>query len=96
MEIVLHKKGRGLGFSVAGGYNNRHIEEDDGIFITKIIEGGVAEEEGTLAVNDRILEVNGKSMVKIAHEKAVDILKGTGKDVKIKIEKGSVQLPEVR
>ena len=30
---------------------------DDGIFITKIIPGGPAEEEGTLSVGDRILQV---------------------------------------
>ena len=30
---------------------------DDGIFITKIISGGPAEEEGTLSVGDRILQV---------------------------------------
>ena len=90
VEVTLHKKGGGLGFSIAGGYDNMHIDGDDGIFITKIIEGGVAEEEGTLSVGDRILEVNGKSMVKISHETAVGILKSTGKDVKIKVEKGSI------
>ena len=30
---------------------------DDGIFITRIIPGGTADENGTLAVGDRILEV---------------------------------------
>ena len=48
-----------------------------------------------MAVNDRILEVNNKSMVNISHETAVTILKGTGKDVKIKVEKGSIPPPEV-
>ena len=95
VEVTLHKKGRGLGFSIAGGHNNRHVDGDDGIFITKIIEGGVADENGTLAVNDRILSVNGKSMVGISHENAVGILKGTGNNVKIKVEKGSVPPTEV-
>ena len=31
---------------------------DDGIFVTKIISGGAAEEQGELATGDRILEVN--------------------------------------
>ena len=30
---------------------------DDGIFVTKIIPDGPAEEEGTLSVGDRILQV---------------------------------------
>lgn len=48
----------GLGFSIAGGQGNQHVLGDDGIFITKIIPGGPAEEEGTLSVGDRILQVH--------------------------------------
>ena len=48
----------GLGFSIAGGSDNQHVLGDDGIFITKLIPGGAAEEEGTLAVGDRILQVH--------------------------------------
>ena len=47
----------GLGFSIAGGRGNQHVLGDDGIFITKIIPDGPAEEEGTLSVGDRILQV---------------------------------------
>ena len=47
----------GLGFSIAGGHGNQHVLGDDGIFITKIIPHGPAEEEGTLSVGDRILQV---------------------------------------
>ena len=31
---------------------------DDGIFITKVIPGGPAEEDATLAVGDRIVQVH--------------------------------------
>lgn len=48
----------GLGFSIAGGTGNQHIEGDNGVFITKIIEGGVAESEGSLQVNDKLLKVS--------------------------------------
>lgn len=48
----------GLGFSIAGGIGNEHVKDDDGIFVTKIISGGAAEEEGTLSVGDRILQVS--------------------------------------
>lgn len=47
----------GLGFSIAGGIGNEHVKDDDGIFVTKIINGGAAEEEGTLSVGDRIMQV---------------------------------------
>lgn len=47
----------GLGFSIAGGLGNQHLKGDDGIFVTKIIPQGAAEEEGTLSVGDRLLHV---------------------------------------
>ena len=52
--IVIHT---GLGFSIAGGIGNEHVKDDNGIFVTKIISGGAAEEEGTLSVGDRIMQV---------------------------------------
>ena len=50
----------GLGFSIAGGIGNEHVKDDNGIFVTKIIPGGAAEEEGSLSVGDRILQVPGQ------------------------------------
>ena len=57
LDITLVKNDRGLGFSIAGGRGNAHVVGDDGIFVTKIIPGGVAEMQGDLATGDRILEV---------------------------------------
>ena len=48
----------GLGFSIAGGEGNQHIPGDNGIFVTKIIDGGAAEVDGRLAVGDRLLMVS--------------------------------------
>ena len=48
----------GLGFSIAGGVGNQHIIDDNGIYVTKIIPGGAAEEDGNLEVGDRILTVS--------------------------------------
>ena len=48
----------GLGFSIAGGIGNQHIPGDNGIFVTKIIEGGAAEQDGRLAAFDRLLAVS--------------------------------------
>lgn len=57
----------GLGFSIAGGMGNQHLKGDDGIFVTKIIPQGAAEEEGTLSVGDRILQVHGASGGTLMH-----------------------------
>ena len=45
------------GFDISGGCDNQHVLGDNGIFITKIIPRGPAEDCGLLNVGDRILEV---------------------------------------
>ena len=57
MLHVILTSSPGLGFSIAGGCGNQHVLGDDGIFVTKIIPGGPAEEDGTLDVGDRIIKV---------------------------------------
>ena len=53
-----HSPCSGLGFSIAGGVDNQHIPGDSGIFVTKITEGGAAEVDSRLGVDDRILAVS--------------------------------------
>ena len=69
---------------------NQHVLDDNGIFVTKITKGGVADQHGQIEVGDRVLEVNGQNMVEIDHEDAVAILKATGQEVTLKIEKNSL------
>ncbi|KAG7237386.1 hypothetical protein INR49_032431 [Caranx melampygus] len=58
-EITLERGNSGLGFSIAGGTDNPHIGDDPGIFITKIIPGGAAAEDGRLSKAVEALKVAG-------------------------------------
>lgn len=58
LTIELHKGNTGLGFTIAGGTDNEHIDNDHGIFVTKIIPGGAAHQDGRLQVGDKIIMVN--------------------------------------
>jgi hypothetical protein len=53
----LCKGNKGLGFSIAGGSGNQHIPGDNGIYITKIMDGGAAQVDGRLAVGDKLILV---------------------------------------
>ena len=57
VEIELCKGNKGLGFSIAGGSGNQHIPGDNGIYITKIMDGGAAQVDGRLAVGDKLILV---------------------------------------
>lgn len=57
MEIELLKGTKGLGFSIAGGIGNQHIPGDNGIYVTKIMDGGAAQVDGRLQVGDKLVAV---------------------------------------
>ncbi|XP_064409099.1 disks large homolog 4 [Latimeria chalumnae] len=82
-EITLERGNSGLGFSIAGGTDNPHIGDDPSIFITKIIPGGAAAQDGRLRVNDSILFVNDVDVREVTHSIAVEALKEAGSIVRL-------------
>ncbi|XP_034378661.1 partitioning defective 6 homolog alpha isoform X2 [Arvicanthis niloticus] len=64
-RVRLHKHGsdRPLGFYIRDGMSVRvaphGLEQVPGIFISRLVRGGLAESTGLLAVSDEVLEVNG-------------------------------------
>ncbi|KAM8974888.1 disks large homolog 2 isoform 2-T2 [Pelodytes ibericus] len=86
-EITLERGNSGLGFSIAGGIDNPHIGDDPGIFITKIIPGGAAAEDGRLRVNDCILRVNEVDVSEVSHSRAVESLKEAGSIVRLYVRR---------
>ncbi|XP_067330116.1 disks large homolog 1-like isoform X11 [Channa argus] len=86
-EITLERGNSGLGFSIAGGTDNPHIGEDPSIFITKVIPGGAAAQDGRLRVNDVILRVNEVDVRDVTHSRAVEALKEAGSLVRLYIRR---------
>nr|XP_019954114.1 PREDICTED: disks large homolog 1 isoform X2 [Paralichthys olivaceus] len=86
-EITLERGNSGLGFSIAGGTDNPHIGEDPSIFITKIIPGGAAAQNGRLRVNDCIVRVNEADVREVTHSGAVEALKDAGGLVRLCIRR---------
>ncbi|XP_046731956.1 discs large homolog 1-like protein isoform X14 [Silurus meridionalis] len=86
-EITLERANSGLGFSIAGGTDNPHIGEDPSIFITKVIPGGAAAQDGRLRVNDVLLRVNEVDVRDVTHSKAVEALKEAGSLVRLYVRR---------
>lgn len=63
VRLVKHGTERPLGFYIRDGASFRitphGVEKVPGIFISRLVPGGLAESTGLLAVNDEVLEVNG-------------------------------------
>jgi len=91
LEIDLVKGDKGLGFSIAGGIGNQHIPGDNGIYVTKVMEGGAAHVDGRLSIGDKLLNVKTKTFNKnlenVSHEDAVATLKAIVERVLLTVQK---------
>lgn len=74
-RVVLEKGPQGLGFNIVGG------EDSEGIFVSFVLPGGVADVSGSLKKGDQILEVNEQDMSAATHEHAAQKLKAPGSTV---------------
>ncbi|XP_060582937.1 syntaxin-binding protein 4-like [Ruditapes philippinarum] len=65
---------KGLGIKICGGCS-LDGEELNGVFIKRVLPGGLAEAQGGLKRGDQILEVNGDSLEGVTNDRAVSILR---------------------
>ncbi|GAV05255.1 hypothetical protein RvY_15416-2 [Ramazzottius varieornatus] len=78
-----------LGLSIAGGRGSATTffgDDDESIFVSKVAEGGPAEKAG-LAVGDKVLAVNGISVLEVEHYTAVELLKNAGVIIVLLVER---------
>ncbi|EDV92644.1 GH18723 [Drosophila grimshawi] len=73
--LIRDQIGQGLGFSIAGGKGSPPFKDDcDGIFISRITDGGLAHRDGKIMVGDRVMAINGNDMTQAHHDAAVACL----------------------
>ncbi|XP_073723160.1 syntaxin-binding protein 4 [Misgurnus anguillicaudatus] len=65
---------KGLGVKIIGGYREQSGEEF-GIFIKRVLPGGVAAQDGRLKAGDLILDVNNINLGGVTTDRAVEILR---------------------
>lgn len=100
IEVELIKGSKGLGFTIAGGIGNQHIPGDNGIYVTKVMDGGAAAVDGRISVGDRLVAVKnlpGESdtflLDNCTHEEAVSALKRCKERVVLVVSKTETPYP---
>lgn len=77
----------GLGLTVAGGGGSfPYRGQDEGIFVAQIVPNGAADSAG-MRVDDEILTINGIPCADLDHHQAVDLLRNSGGDLRVRIRR---------
>ncbi|XP_035462907.2 protein scribble homolog [Scophthalmus maximus] len=97
LKIKVSGQRGSLGISIAGGKGSLpYREHDEGVFISRVTEGGPSEKAG-IHVGDRLLEVDGINMQGATHHEAVSALRNVGSCMEMKVVRERLLLPrEVR
>ena len=78
VRLLKHGSDKPLGFYIRDGTSVRvtasGLEKQPGIFISRLVIGGLAESTGLLAVNDEILEVNGIEVAGKSLDQVTDMM----------------------
>ena len=90
------EKGQGLGISIAveGSSEDTIILNKRPIFISRVRKGGAAEQDGRLGVGDIILKVNGKSLIGMTYDQAIELFRQAGEVVELEVAKLDPTLSE--
>ncbi|CAM9652419.1 unnamed protein product [Lampetra planeri] len=92
LSVRLLRNERGLGFSIAGGKGSTPFKgSHSGIFISRIADGGTADLEGTMAVADRVLAINGVDMTEARHDQAVALLTSSATSITMLLQREQLE-----
>ncbi|KAK4871611.1 hypothetical protein RN001_015735 [Aquatica leii] len=83
--VELKKDHNGLGITIAGYVCEK--EELSGIFVKSVSKSSAADLSGKIRVNDRIVEVDGRSLQGYTNLQAVEVLRSSGNVVKLCLER---------
>ncbi|OQV16317.1 Partitioning defective 6-like protein gamma [Hypsibius exemplaris] len=78
VRLLKHGSDRPLGFYIRDGVSIKvtptGLEKVPGIFISRLVPGGLAESTGILAVNDEVVEVNGIDVTNKTLDQVTDMM----------------------
>ncbi|NXL85438.1 RADIL protein, partial [Alectura lathami] len=88
--VELERGPLGLGMGLIDGLHTPL--GSPGIYIRTLIEGSPAAADGRLSIGDRILAVNGTSLIGADYQSAVDLIRSGGKKLRFLVAKSDMEI----
>ncbi|PKK23237.1 Ras association and DIL domains [Columba livia] len=88
--VELERGPIGLGMGLIDGLHTPLCSP--GIYIRTLIEDGPAATDGRLSIGDRILAVNGTSLIGADYQSAVDLIRSGGKKLRFLVAKSDMEI----
>jgi len=100
VKLLKHSTDKPLGFYIRDGTNvsvtETGIEKKLGIFISRLLPGGLAESTGLLSVGDEVLEVNNISLEGKTLDQATDMMVANAENLIITVKPTTSQPKQVQ
>ncbi|KAJ0171565.1 hypothetical protein K1T71_013115 [Dendrolimus kikuchii] len=97
VKLLKHGSDRPLGFFIRDGTSVRvtpnGVERSPGIFISRLVPGGLAESTGLLGVNDEVLEVNGIDVSNKTLDQVTDMMVANSSNLIITVRPANQRTP---
>lgn len=97
VRLVKHGSDKPLGFYIRDGTSVRvtvkGLEKVPGIFISRLVPGGLAESTGLLSVNDEVLEVNGIEVLGKSLDQVTDMMVANSSNLIVTIRPSNQRNP---
>ncbi|XP_072947918.1 partitioning defective protein 6 [Epargyreus clarus] len=98
VKLLKHGSDRPLGFFIRDGTSVRvtpnGVERSPGIFISRLVPGGLAESTGLLGVNDEVLEVNGIDVSNKTLDQVTDMMVANSSNLIITVRPANQRAPD--
>jgi len=98
VRLLKHGSDKPLGFYIRDGTSVRvtaaGLEKVPGIFISRLVPGGLAESTGLLAVNDEVLEVNGIEVIGKSLDQVTDMMVANSSNLIITVKPANQPRPQ--
>lgn len=88
--VELERGPIGLGMGLIDGVHTPLCSP--GIYIRTLIEDSPAAADGRLSIGDRILAVNGTSLIGADYQSAVDLIRSGGKKLRFLVAKSDIEI----